>query len=219
VRKDVRSETLSGKVAGLSDSKSVREEMKRLQEREAQLMQRLGDDALGRNAQTVYRDRGTGRIRDLEAEAAVSVKRDKEEDERAVRYKDWSGGLHQQAERSQRLQQDLKEMDKPLARYEDDEDRDKFLKEKELAEDPMLQFVRRKKLKEKVRQAADNGQLVLSKPIYKGPPPPPNRFAILPGYRWDGVDRSNGFEKQLLDKQAEKIAVQQDAYKWSTEDM
>ena len=205
--------------SGLRYSKSVREDVKRLKEREKHLMKQIGEDALGKNAKTVHRDRGTGQVRDVEAEKAARSETDKEDEERLARYKQWSQGLKQREDRMDRLHEDVKEMKKPLARYEDDEDREQLLKAKELKEDPMLQFMRRKKEEQKVRESSSRGEAVFSHPVYRGPPPPVNRFGILPGYRWDGVDRSNGFEKRLMDRQAEKMASQEEAYKWSTEDM
>lgn len=57
------------------------------------------------------------------------------------------------------------------------------------------------------------------KPVYKGPDPPPNIFNIRPGYRWDSVNRSSGFENERLPKLANRPVSQTDAYKWSAEDM
>lgn len=57
------------------------------------------------------------------------------------------------------------------------------------------------------------------KPVYKGPDPPPNIFNIRPGYRWDSVNRSSGFENERLPKLANRSVSQTDAYKWSAEDV
>ncbi|KAK4015461.1 hypothetical protein OUZ56_030439 [Daphnia magna] len=58
-----------------------------------------------------------------------------------------------------------------------------------------------------------------ARPVYKGPAAAPNRFGILPGYRWDGVDRSTGYEKMYFEKQNSAVALQEEAYKWSVSDI
>ena len=48
---------------------------------------------------------------------------------------------------------------------------------------------------------------------------PPTRFGILPGYRWDAVDRGNGFENRLLTKMNDRASLKEDEYKWSVSDL
>lgn len=67
--------------------------------------------------------------------------------------------------------------------------------------------------KRRVHRAAQQ-----KRPTYVGAAPL-NRFQILPGYRWDGLDRSNGFEAKWFLKKNEQSAQSVDAYRWSTENM
>jgi pre-mRNA-splicing factor CWC26 len=75
-----------------------------------------------------------------------------------------------------------------------------------------LAYIRGKKRKDKAKAG------VVEKPQFEGQFMP-NRFGIKPGHRWDGVDRSNGYEKKWFEVQNAKKAQQEDTYKWSTEDM
>lgn len=134
------------------------------------------------------------------------------EAEMAAIYSKWGKGLAQQEQQDQNLADHLHEMSKPFSRYEDDEDLEKHLKDQEREGDPMLNYIRKKKKKQ-------GGDGASGRPTYSGPEPPPNRYGIRPGYRWDGVDRSNGFEKKLIESKNNKKAVEEIAYKWSVEDL
>lgn len=197
---------LSGGKAGLVSVDVLRKEQEDNRRREKQ-NQPLEDES--RNAPTVFRDK-SGKRRDLDLEREEQKKKAVEKAAKDEKYAQWGRGLAQGQMQQQKLEDALHEAQKPLARHYDDEDLDRMLREQEREGDPMAAMLRRKK---------DRATKAQAKPQYKGPPPPPNRFNILPGYRWDGVDRSNGFEKKRYLRISEKKALREEAYKWSVEDM
>lgn len=140
----------------------------------------------------------------------------KKKEEKMAKYAEWGKGLVQKQQRDEKLKDAVYEADKPLARYKDDKDLDQLLKKVEREDDPMLEYLRSKK---EGTLDEDGTMTVHTKAKYKGPPPPLNRYNLLPGSRWDGVDRSNGFEKKYYESIAKKKALAEEAYKWSVEDM
>ncbi|XP_060107335.1 BUD13 homolog isoform X2 [Heteronotia binoei] len=198
---------LSGGKAGLVSAELLRRERQEFRKQERG-SKHLEDES--QHAATVFRDR-SGRKRDLKQERLEQQKAAQQQSERDEQYAQWGKGLAQSRQQQQNVEDAVKEMQKPLARYIDDQDLDQMLREQEREGDPMANFIKKRKSKE--------GKDRKEKPKYSGPAPPLNRFNIWPGYRWDGVDRSNGFEQKRFARIASKKAVQELAYKWSVEDM
>uniref|UniRef100_A0A250Y3E7 BUD13 homolog n=1 Tax=Castor canadensis TaxID=51338 RepID=A0A250Y3E7_CASCN len=196
----------SGAKAGLVLT-DIQQEHQELKNRDQEAM---AFEAESQFAETVFRDK-SGRKRNLKLERLEQRRKAEKDSARDELYAQWGKGLAQSRQQQQNVEDAMKEMQKPLARYIDDEDLDRMLREQEREGDPMASFIKKNKAKE------DKNKKV--RPRYNGPAPPPNRFNIWPGYRWDGVDRSNGFEQKRFARLASKKAVEELAYKWSVEDM
>ncbi|VDO06423.1 unnamed protein product [Rodentolepis nana] len=154
-----------------------------------------------------------------------------------AKYQLWNRGIDTIKEEEQKLQDAQYEASKPLARYADDQDLNSKLKDIIHADDPMSAYFAEKEKKKKEKEKkkgkkkskkGEHGsgdesnaeEEIDDRPRYKGPTQPPsNRFDIWPGYRWDGVDRSNGFEKKYMEEMARRKVEREEFYKWSVEDM
>ncbi|KAI1400159.1 Pre-mRNA-splicing factor of RES complex-domain-containing protein [Hypoxylon fuscum] len=157
-------------------------------------------DRSGRNqkeAETIYRD-ATGRRVDVSMKRAELRREAQEAAEKEVAKKEaLKGEVQVEAARRRREQlEDAKVMG--VARHADDEDMNREMREKVRWGDTMAQFV-------EPRGVGGSGggtstevakkKKLKGRPIYQGAWAP-NRYGIRPGYRWDGVDRGNGFEAE-----------------------
>ncbi|CAO1616948.1 unnamed protein product [Parajaminaea phylloscopi] len=156
------------------------------------------DDRAARLAQTtVYRD-ASGRRIDVETEDAAIRAEEERQRRREAEKKDWNRG-QKQLQEQRRREQDLRQVESEgVARYATDGRMNEALRAVERADDPALAFLTKKRTQ---------GPRL---PTYQGPRPPPNRFGISPGYRWDGVDRGNGFEKRFFEAQGARQRREQD---------
>lgn len=149
----------------------------------------------GRHAATVYRD-STGRKVDVAAElakhqAAAAGKAATS----AIESYEWGTGTVQKQQARDEAAELAKMAAAPFARYAGDAELEAELKARIRADDPMAMYASRSK---PAATSGSNGDASGRKPAYSGPPGPPNRYNIRPGYRWDGVDRGNNWEAKVL---------------------
>jgi pre-mRNA-splicing factor CWC26 len=156
--------------------------------------------------ETVYRD-ATGRridisMRRAEARREADALAAKEKAEKEAQLGDVQLAL--KAQRKEELEE-ARFM--PLARTIDDEDLNRELKSQQRWNDPAAQFMKSK----------EEGRSVSGKPVYKGAAPP-NRYGIRPGYRWDGVDRGNGWEAERFKAQNRRGRLKELDFAWQTDE-
>ncbi|KAI2473566.1 Pre-mRNA-splicing factor of RES complex-domain-containing protein [Annulohypoxylon bovei var. microspora] len=184
-----------GTHAGLQSAASVSAQLAARRRAEKQDFERTG--AAGRGeAETIYRD-ATGRRVDVSLKRAELRRAAQEAAAREdAKTQALRGEVQVEAARRRREQlDDAKVM--AVARHADDLDLNKEMKEQVRWGDTMAQFI-------EPRGGGGGGgggggasgggkRKMKGKPVYQGAWTP-NRYGIKPGYRWDGVDRGNGFE-------------------------
>ncbi|RLN70184.1 hypothetical protein BBJ28_00000267 [Nothophytophthora sp. Chile5] len=216
-------EESQGKKAGLFTPAEF-EQQRKLAAKSKDVLGGANAAEMGANAETVYRDK-RGRKLDMlnEMVRQQEVLDGKREREAREEY-EWGTGEVQKRElkSQQELLQQMKQM--PFARHEDDEELERNRRERVRAFDPINSKVFQEdvlagpdKLKKKSKKGRKKDTKV--KPKYSGPPAPPNRFGIMPGYRWDGVVRGTGWEEKLLMRQNANAAFSEEAYKYAVADM
>jgi len=165
----------SGKDVARQHEKRKREEAKAWAAEEKVKGKRVPEE-------TVYRD-ATGKRIDLSMRRAEARKEQEAKAKKEEEEKEAQKGEIQLLEKAKRKEElyDAKFM--TVARGVDDKDMNDELKERDRWNDPAAQF-----LTTKTQKKSATG-----KPMYQGAAAP-NRYGIRPGHRWDGVDRSNGWE-------------------------
>lgn len=211
---------------GLVSGKDIKEEIAKTKKEDWLRFQKMDPSISGRGAEGVRRDKRTG-----ERLSKEQIKLLQKKDEKPKEIKlEWGKGLAQKRETEARLQELELEKDKPFARTRDDPDLDNMLKERVRWGDVMAHLVKKKHSDLILPDIGDNEKMKESGFIVpqdvpnhswlkRGFDAAPNRYGIRPGRHWDGVDRSNGFEKQMFNRQNEKQATEREAYLWSVADM
>jgi pre-mRNA-splicing factor CWC26 len=156
--------------------------------------------------ETIYRD-ATGRVINVAMKRAEARRKAEEEERKKVEEKEAArGDVQQRLAKERKVALGAAKL-LTVARGKDDDEMNRELKEVERWNDPVAKFLKRKR---KTRSST-------GRPLYRGSFQP-NRYGIMPGHRWDGVDRSNGFEQKWFDARSQKYNREQLEYAWEIDE-
>ncbi|KAI6228729.1 BUD13-like protein [Aphelenchoides fujianensis] len=203
-RELVDEEEALAQTTGLLTREQMREKAKRDREEQERLLANVKDS--GRGAEAVHRGGDLRKKRLTKEDEERNAREAKKQEEIDAKYSAISKGIAQEEERNRRIRDMEQTVQEGFTRHADDEAMNKHLREQlHGEEDPMHQIISAKHMKIKMKS-----EFVY--PTYTGHWPP-NRYNIQPGYRWDGVDRSNGFEGKLALRANRSIAEASAAYR------
>ncbi|KAK3324197.1 putative pre-mRNA splicing protein [Cercophora scortea] len=209
-----------GTHAGLQSAAALSAQLRRRQKAEREELARMqaeraagGQDNEAAEPELVLRD-ATGRRVDVSMRRAEARRAEAEaEKAKDAAKRDLKGDvqLRLAAQRREELQ-DAALM--PLARGKDDVEMNEDLKAAQRWNDPMAEFIEAGEVSAGGKR---KGGVKGRRPVYKGAAPP-NRYGIKPGYRWDGVDRGNGFEAERFKAINRKERVKGLEYAWQMDE-
>jgi pre-mRNA-splicing factor CWC26 len=205
----------SGASAGLQTASELKADMERVRREEAERLASQDAAALGRDAAVVVRDR-KGRVVDVEAQRRAAAEK---EARKPQANKDWSRGVAQIEQDKRDAEMLARERTSKFARTREDLDAD--MRHRSRWGDPVAAAVPQTSASSAKRSLVERALAATTKTVpqqYAGAWPP-NRFDIPPGPSWDGVDRSNSFEKKFFLRQNTKESTKIDQYHYSVSEM
>ncbi|KAI1074590.1 Pre-mRNA-splicing factor of RES complex-domain-containing protein [Whalleya microplaca] len=185
-----------GTLAGLQTGAAVSAQLEARRRRERADFERSGAKRDG-DSETIYRD-ATGRRVDVSMKRAELRREAAAAAEKKAAAVEALKGDAQVAAAARRREELVDARTMAVARGVDDEEMNREMREQTRWGDTMAQFVGGKDGGGAGGGSVGGiggkgGKRVKGKPVYQGAWTP-NRYGIRPGYRWDGVDRGNGFE-------------------------
>lgn len=201
----------NGAMAGLQTAEQVTAALKRRERSEKKAMEAAGLDPTGKSQETIYRD-ASGRIINVAMKRAELRRKAEEEERKAAEELENRRGDVQKREKEARQKQLAEAKTMGVSRFADDKELNDEMKERERWNDPALQF-----LSKSTGKGSQGSKGTRGKKTYVGAFEP-NRYGIRPGYRWDGVDRSIGFEKKWFEARNNQKSIKDLKYAWEMDE-